>query len=254
MRRKIYQIIDPTDGNGVLDKIYDGFMMVVILVSLLPLCTKEITGHLLIADKVCAVIFIIDYILRWITADYKFERGFFYSFIRYPFSMMAIFDLLSILPTISLAGGVFRVLKVVRMIRFFRVFRIFRLFRYSKSVRVISQVFKKTKGSLAAVVTLAAAYIWISALIVFTVEPDTFSSFFDAIYWATISLTTVGYGDIYPVTLAGRVVTMLSSLFGVAVVALPAGIITAGYMQEIEESDKEEKEEIKEETKEQKEE
>lgn len=61
--------------------------------------------------------------------------------------------------------------------------------------------------------------------------------FFDAVYWATVSLTTVGYGDIYPVSIAGRVITMISSIFGIAIVALPAGIITAGYMSAIEEKD-----------------
>ena len=81
-----------------------------------------------------------------------------------------------------------------------------------------------------AVCTLAIGYIFVSALIIFNVESDSFATFFDAIYWATISLTTVGYGDIYPVTTAGRMITMLSSIFGIAIVALPAGIITAGYM------------------------
>ena len=74
-----------------------------------------------------------------------------------------------------------------------------------------------------------------SALIIFNVEPESFDTLFDAIYWATVSLTTVGYGDIYPVTTAGRVITMLSSVFGIPVVALPAGIITAGYMNAINE-------------------
>ena len=78
------------------------------------------------------------------------------------------------------------------------------------------------------------AYIFVSALVIFNVEADSFNTFFDAIYWATVSLTTVGYGDIYPVTTAGRIITMISSLFGIAVVALPAGIITAGYMEIIE--------------------
>ena len=81
-----------------------------------------------------------------------------------------------------------------------------------------------------AVCTLALGYIIVSALIVFNVEGDSFETFFEAIYWATVSLTTVGYGDIYPVTTAGRIITMISSIFGIAIVALPAGIITAGYM------------------------
>ena len=93
--------------------------------------------------------------------------------------------------------------------------------------------FKHQKEALGYVLILAVGYIVISALIIFNVEPETFNSFFDAVYWATVSLTTVGYGDIYPVTDIGRVITMISSFFGIAIVALPAGIITAGYMDEI---------------------
>ena len=81
---------------------------------------------------------------------------------------------------------------------------------------------------------LAIGYIIISALAVFNVEPETFPTFFDAIYWSTVSLTTVGYGDIYTVSVVGRLITMISSVLGVAIVALPAGIITAGYMKALE--------------------
>ena len=73
----------------------------------------------------------------------------------------------------------------------------------------------------------------ISALVILNLEPDSFDNFFEAIYWATVSLTTMGYGDIYPVTTVGRIFTMLSAAFGIAIVALPAGIITAGYMSEL---------------------
>ncbi len=83
---------------------------------------------------------------------------------------------------------------------------------------------------------MAIGYIIISALIIFNIEGDSFETFFDAIYWATVSLTTVGYGDIYPITTAGRIITMISSIFGIAIVALPAGIITAGYMDALNDS------------------
>lgn len=98
-------------------------------------------------------------------------------------------------------------------------------------------MFKSQRKVLSAVGSLAVAYILISALVIYNVEPDSFNTFFDAIYWATVSLTTVGYGDIYPVTVIGRLVTMLSSVLGIAIIALPAGIITAGYMSEIKYSD-----------------
>jgi voltage-gated potassium channel len=109
--------------------------------------------------------------------------------------------------------------------------------RYSKSVKIIVNVLKRSRHSLAAVGTFAIGYVVVSALIIFNVEPDSFNTFFEAIYWATVSLTTVGYGDIYPVTIAGRIVTMISSIFGIAIIALPSGIITAGYMKELGEPD-----------------
>ena len=150
---------------------------------------------------------------------------------------MAIIDLLSILPSINMINKGFKALKTIRLIRTFRVLRIFKSFRYSKNIQIILQVGKNSKKALIAVLYLAIGYIFVCTLIIFNVEPDSFNTFFDAIYWATISLTTVGYGDIYPITTLGRIITMVSSFMGIAIVALPAGIITAGYMKEIE-SDK----------------
>lgn len=186
-----------------------------------------------VADKVTVAIFIIDYILRWMTADYKFEKKSISSFLRYPISFMAIIDLISILPSLSFVNSGFKLLRVLRMIRAMRVFRVFKAMRYSRSFEIIGNVLRSSKDSLVAVCALAGGYILVSALVIFNVEPDSFNSFFDAIYWATVSLTTVGYGDIYPVSTLGRIITMVSSIFGIAIVALPAGIITAGYMNEI---------------------
>ena len=87
-------------------------------------------------------------------------------------------------------------------------------------------------------VCVAVGYIIISAIVMFNVEPDSFGTFFEAIYWSTVSLTTVGYGDLYPVTVLGRTVAMLSSFFGIAVVALPAGIVTAEYLNSLKEDGK----------------
>ena len=233
MRKKIFEIIEPSQKNNKLSSIYDIFMIFVILLSILPLCFKQTHSALNILDTICLFVFIVDYFLRWFTADYKYNKKSWVSFVRYPFGVFAIIDIVSILPSISVLNNGFKLLRVFRMARAFRVFRAFKMFRYSKSVKIIVAVFKKSKESLIAVGTLAIAYIIISALVVFNVEPESFNNFFDAIYWATVSLTTVGYGDIYPVTTIGRVVTMVSSIFGIAIVALPAGIITAGYMNEI---------------------
>lgn len=233
MRKRLYSIIAVSNGNDIPSTIYDFFMIAVIFISLVPLVFKETYQLFEGIDKACAAIFIIDYLFRWITADFKFSDKKAISFIRYPFSLMAIIDLISILPSLTVLNQGFKLFRLFRMFRALRVFRAFKLFRYSKNALIIANIFKKQRGPLSYVLMLALGYIVISALVVFNVEPESFDTFFDAIYWATVSLTTMGYGDIYPVTQTGRVVTMLSSIFGIAIVALPAGIITAGYMDEI---------------------
>lgn len=249
MRKRIYEIIEKSDDNDKASVVYDIFMLVVIVASLVPLFFKKENLIFFIIDKVSVVIFIIDYLLRWITADFKYDNKKATSFIKYPFSFMAIIDMLSILPSLTIINKGFKALRVLRMIRAFRVIRVFKVARYSNTFKTLGRVLKKSKEPLTAVCVLAVGYIVISALIIYNVEPDTFDSFFDAVYWATVSLTTVGYGDIYPVSSLGRIITMLSAFFGIAIVALPTGIITAGYMSEIEsskdEEDKKEEKEIK---------
>lgn len=239
MRKRIFEILDTPTEDDKLSNIYDVFMMVVIVASLVPLAFKNDYLTFRIIDKVAVVIFIIDYFFRLLTADYKLEKKG-WSFLLYPLTPMAIIDLLCILPSLNILSGGFRILKVFRLLRTLRVFRVFKAIRYSKSIKMILEVFKTQKKPLMTVGILAAGYVLISALVIFNVEPDSFDDFFEAVYWATVSLTTMGYGDIYPVTTLGRIVTMVSSIFGIAIIALPAGIITAGFMEQLnsnEESD-----------------
>lgn len=233
MRKRLFRIIEKGDDDDKLSVLYDVFMLIVIIISLIPLFFKEETRVFIIIDKVTVTIFIIDYLFRWVTADYKLEKKGIIPFLLYPFTFMAIIDLLSILPSLSIINRGFKALRVLRMIRALKVIRVFKVARYSKNIQIIANVLKKSKEPLIAVGVLAAGYILVSALIIYNVEPNTFDTYFDAVYWATVSLTTVGYGDIYPVSLMGRIITMISSIFGIAIVALPAGIITAGYMSEI---------------------
>ncbi len=238
MRQRIYKIVELSDGSNTWSTIYDYSMVLVIIASIIPLAFKQDSMVFTIIDKIAVTIFIIDYLLRLCTADIKYSKKSISSFLRYPFSFMAIIDLLSILPSIAMLDKGLKLLRIFRLIRAFRVFRVFKVLRYSKSFLIIITVFKKEKAALLAVLTLAVAYILISALVIFSIEPDSFNNFFTAVYWATVSLTTMGYGDIYPISTAGRVVTMVSALFGIAIIALPAGIITAGYMRELDQANK----------------
>ena len=238
MRERIFQIIEVGKEDDKLSRAYDFFMMATIIISIIPLWTHEYRLAFHLIDRVTVAIFIVDYILRLLTADLKLKRGAM-SFILYPFSIMAFIDLISILPSITKLKRGFRLFKLFRLMRTFKVFRIFKAFRYSKSIMMIVNVFKKQKDSLIVVCFFSIAYVIISALVMFNAEPRTFPTMYDAIYWATISLTTVGYGDVYATSDLGKFITMISAVLGIAIVALPAGIIIAGYQEELEQNRKE---------------
>lgn len=234
IRKKIYEIIHISDGNNTLSKIYDTFMMCIIILSIIPLAFKKQYVWLTIIEIITVIFYIIDYLLRWLTAD--IEKGNSLRWITYPFTPMAIIDLLSILPSVTILNNSFKLLKIFRLLRSFKMFRIFKLVHYSKSIHMIQSVFIKQKEILLTISGIAISYILISALVIINVEPDTFPSYFDAIYWSIVSLTTIGYGDIYPITTIGKIITMITSIFGIAIIALPSGVITAGMMEEINKS------------------
>lgn len=239
MREKIFEIIkSPSEGNTETT-IYDYFMMIVIIISLLPLTYKPDSepDWVMYIEHIAIIIFSIDYVMRWFVADYEYPH-LKSPFLQYIYQPMAIIDLVSILPgilvSITYHNPEFMTLMLLRLARLARVLRSFKILEYSHSFRVLRTVIKNSIRPLKAVLALTVTYIIISALIIFHIEPG-FKDCFEAMYWATVSLTTVGYGDLVPTTTLGRIITMISSIMGVAVIALPSGIVTAGYMQALEE-------------------
>lgn len=230
IRQKIYDIVELKEVNSLASRLYNQFMLILVVISMLPLAFKEDYEIFAITDIVVVSVFIVDYLLNWLTADIRFGQRGIWPFIRYPFSLPGIVDMLSILPALAFIHDGFRLLRITRGLRILRMLSVFKLVHHSQNMVLVVRTLKESRDSLMAVGYLAAGYILVSALVIFNVEPQTFPSFFDALYWATVSLTTVGYGDIYPVSTIGRCVTMFSSLLGIALIALPAGIVTAGYL------------------------
>ena len=238
-RRQLYNIIEPAgrqNGDVKLSGYFDNFMMVMIGCGIAPLLFRQSYYVLDVLDEVSCAVFIIDYFLRWSTADLHLPeiKRRWLRFVVYPFTPMAIFDLLSILPSLNLINSAFKMLRLMRLLK---LLRLIRFIRYYKPLRIMGNVMKREGDTLLTVLLFAAFYIFVTALLMFNVEePDAnhmFDSFFDAVYWATCTLTTVGYGDIFPTTSLGRVVSMVSAVMGVAIIALPSGIITAGYLDEL---------------------
>lgn len=238
MRKRIYEIIEQAKEGDRVSYVYDCLMLVAIVASIIPLMFIREYPVFKVIEIITVSFFILDYILRWITADYRSGKKDGWSFVLYPFTGWAIVDMLSILPGLSLLNKGFKILRVTRLLR---ILRLFKLIRYSDKIQVLGRVVRKEKGVLLTVLGIAVFYVFITALIMFNAEPHinpvtgatSFEDFFDALYWATVTLTTVGYGDLTPVTDIGRFVSMLSSLFGVAIIALPSGVITASYLEEL---------------------
>ena len=235
-RSKLYDLVSP-DSTSVISKAYDWMMLILIIVSLIPLAFREQTPLLIWFDRVTVLFFIVDYILRWMTADYYMpNRKKWQAFLLYPFTLFAIVDMLSIVPSFALFNRAFKLFRITRLMK---VLRVLRFIRYSRNMQILFRVLHKERRILFTVFWIAVGYIVITALIMFNAEDSVmFENFFDALYWSTTTLTTVGYGDVYPATTLGRVVSMFSALFGVAIIALPSGVITASYLEELREEKK----------------
>lgn len=235
-RKQLFNIIEPSKSS-VWSNIYDVFMMILILCSIIPLAFRSELPLFDVLDKIAVSFFILDYVLRWLTADYaQPNKKKWKAFLSYPFTAFAIIDLLSIIPSFNIGN---KALKIFRVARLLKILRVFKFIRYSKNMRLLLKVLRKEKSILLTVMMIAIGYIFTTALIMFNIEESVmFANYFDALYWATTTLTTVGYGDIYPTSELSRLISMISAILGVAIIALPSGVITASYLDELREEKK----------------
>lgn len=237
IRERIHNVVEPRNENRY-SHIYDYVMLIAIIIGIFPLMFRTHYRLFWYFDIISGVCFALDYVLRWITCDFRSKYNKWVSFVVYPFTPMAIVDLVSILPTVNLLTPIFKVARVSRLLKIMRVVKVI---RYFEPLEIIMSVIRKQRVILLTVLSLALFYIFITALIMFNAEEDInpetgrylFDNFFDAYYWAACTLTTVGYGDLYPISETGRVISIISSMVGIAIIALPSGIITAGYLEEL---------------------
>lgn len=248
-RQWISDLVEPRKA-GVLSRVYDGLMLVAIALGTVPLLFREYRPLFWYFDIISGIIYMVDYLLRWMTCDLRSDKPRWKAFLLYPITPMAILDLLSILPTFEVVSSSYKLAKSARLLK---VFRFSKIVNYIGPLEIFITVIKKQWKPLLAVVLVALFDILITAIIMFQseqeIDPVTgeyiFKTFHDAFYWAAITLTTVGYGDFSPVSDMGKTLSIISSLLGIGIIAMPSSIITAGYMQELNRRLKEEEEDPK---------
>jgi voltage-gated potassium channel len=247
-KKKVHGLLHPEIvGDKHWDKIINIFIIVLIILNVIAVILETVkelndrfSDFFYYFDLVSVIIFTIEYVLRvWSSNHEEKYKHSFWGRLKYMFSAGALIDLLAILPFfLHLFFGLGIDLREIRMLRLLRVLRLFRLTAYTESAHMIVNVFKKRSKELAISFVLAIFLIIIASCLIYFAEhlhpenKDKFSSIPATLWWSVVTLTTTGYGDMYPMTAIGKIMTGIIMLTGVAFFAIPAGILSAGFMDE----------------------
>ena len=210
------------------------FSIIVAVLATEPVVRADYIDLLTILDTIIAILFMVEYLLRlWIAPLRPSARPGIRGVIGYAITPMAILDLLAIAPTIL--GIVSPELYLLRIFRLVRIARVGRSRNFQKSVRYFNRILSSKKKELQISAIYSGIVICISSVLMYIAEgriqQDQFGSIPRCLWWAVITVTTVGYGDAVPTTPAGRLVASLTAISGIAVIAIPIGIISAGFTE-----------------------
>ena len=239
VKEKAFEIIE--SGKTHLSKIINITIVILIFLTLITVVasTFDISNSLRIIfskfEIFSTIIFTVEYILRVWTSDLLYpELSPIRARIKYIFSFMALIDFIAILP-FYLLFFIKIDLQALRTLRALRLLRIIKINRYTTALKTITQVFKNKANQLISSMVVVGLLMIIASVLMYNFEseaqPDKFSNAFDSLWWAMSALTTVGYGDVYPITVAGKILGIVIAIIGIGMVAVPTGIITAGFSE-----------------------
>jgi len=231
---KIKRIVEETDTTP--GKIFDIFIQSLIVLSLisfsietLPDLSENVKRLLKITEEIVVVIFTAEYLLRLFIADKK---------LQFVFSFYGLIDLFAILP-FYVARGID--LRSVRIFRLFRLVRAFKMFRYSKAIQRFKIAFLEVKEELTLFLVATGFLLFITSVGIYyfenSAQPEQFKSIFHCLWWAIVTLTTVGYGDVYPVTVGGKIFTSFIVIIGLGIIAVPTGLVASALTKTLSDKD-----------------
>ncbi|TGE22699.1 ion transporter [Hymenobacter metallicola] len=239
-RAYIYQLFDPHDGGQGLERVFDGILLGLVLLNGAAVVLGSVKSlyasykpYFVAIEVVSVYVFTLEYALRvWsCVEDRRFQRsiGGRLRFMRTP---MALVDLLAILPFyLSIAGIDLRILRLLRL------FRLLKVARYVRALQVIGQVVRRKRPELLVTTGVIGLMLVLVSSLMYVVEseaqPDKFGSIPETMWWGVATLTTVGYGDVYPITVAGKLLSSIIAVLGLGLFALPTGILAAGFSEQL---------------------
>ena len=243
LKRKIYLLLDPTEGSGKYNKIVNVSIICLIVLNTLAVMFETLDSFYLRYSNIfqsfeafSIIVFSIEYLLRlWTITERKKFTAPLWGRLRYMLTPGALVDFFAVAP-FFLPVAIFFDLRFLRIFRLIRFVRFFKLARYMSASKRISHVFINKKEELVLSLILSVFLIIFSVSLMYFIEhdtqPDKFSSIPETMWWSVSTLTTVGYKDIYPVTIAGKVLSSFISILGIGMFALPAGILASGFSDE----------------------
>lgn len=243
MKKRIYEILEVAGPGDTISRAIDLFIMALILANVLAVIFESVQplaaqfrSFFLWFEIISVLIFTVEYLLRlWsCTSDPRY-RSSFYGRLKFALTPLALVDLLAIAPFyLPLMAADFRALRAMRLLRFLRILK---FGRYLEAFRLLGSVVRNKRQELAAVFTVLFGLLIIAATLMYEAEhaaqPDKFANIPAAMWWAVVTLTTVGYGDAIPVTTLGKLLGAIIALLGIGMVALPTGILGAGFLEQI---------------------
>ncbi len=244
MKNRVYNLVEKGEHGYRINRIFDYFILSLILLSVfsiilesIPEIEKEYGDWLNYFDVFAVIVFTIEYGLRIYIADIIFPaKNKFRSILKFMFSFYGIIDLLAILP-FYLPMLIAMDLRYLRILRLTRILRVLKINRYNNSLSLIWVVIKEKKPELVVTGFVTFLILIIASFLMYYIEgeaqPEQFPNILSAIWWAVATLTTVGYGDIYPVTGLGKLISGLIAILGIGIVALPTGLISSGFIDKV---------------------
>ena len=248
LQDKLYSILEKPDDNRI-SFIVNSVIYMLIFISIINLMLSSVQeiqseyGSIItLVRNIIMPIFVLEYLVRlYASGSLSKYRGFMGK-LRYIITPYAIIDLVSILPYILLSTGFNS--SFIRSLRLLRIFRLFRVKKYANFAQIMKDIVSNIKEELLVLLFYTFILLIILSFAIFEVEhdaqPDIFTNIFQTMWWAVATLTTVGYGDMYPITAWGKIITSIISIIGIAFVAIPGGMFASEFMSKINER-KEEK-------------